>query len=375
MKVTNIALAGAALGLANATPIVKRGISDADILNYALTLEHLEASFYEEGLKNYTQEDFVKAGMNDPFYANLREVASDEKSHVEFLTSALKAAGASPVAACTYNFPSTDVNSFLALASVLEGVGVSAYLGAAASIMNDTYLTAAGSILTVEARHSAYLRASLGEAPYAQAFDNPLDFNEVFTVASPFIASCPSSNGALPVKAFPALTMSNMDTVMTGTKVNLMAGTGFDASATDINAAFITVTGPVWVPLESMGDGKFTVTVPKGVAGQSYVVLTKGNKTATDDNIVAGPAIVEVGKKGAKGSMMGMGMGNRIGNKNMTMSSSAMPTRASTSSMSGWSSTSATAAASSSPVFNGAKRISGSIFGVVGAGVLAAALM
>lgn len=160
--------------------------------------------------------------------------------------------------------------------------------------MNDTYLTAAGSILTVEARHSAYLRASLGEAPYAQAFDNPLDFNEVFTVASPFIASCPSSNGALPVKAFPTLTMSTMDTVMTGTKVNLMAGIGFDASVTDINAAFITITGPVWAPLESMGDGKFTVTVPKGVSGQSYVVLTKGNKTATDDNIVAGPAIVEV---------------------------------------------------------------------------------
>ncbi|OQD84639.1 hypothetical protein PENANT_c012G07093 [Penicillium antarcticum] len=375
MKVTNIALAGATLGLASATPVVKRDISDADILNYALTLEHLEATFYAEGLKNYTQEDFVKAGMHDPFYANIQEVASDEKSHVDFLTSALKAAGASPVAACTYNFPSTDVNSFLALASVLEGVGVSAYLGAAASIMNDSYLTAAGSILTVEARHSAYLRASLGEKPYAQAFDNPLDFNEVYTVASPFIVSCPSSNGALPVKAFPALTMSDMSAVMTGSKVSLMAGSGFDMSATDIMAAFITVTGPVWAPLESMGDGKFTVTVPEGVAGQSYVVLTKGNKMATDDNIVAGPAIVEVGKKGAKGNMMGMGMGNGMGKKNMTMSSpSAMPTRASTSSMP-WSSTSATAAASSSPVFNGAKKMSGSIIGVVGAGVFAAALM
>ncbi|KAJ5297891.1 hypothetical protein N7508_008140 [Penicillium antarcticum] len=375
MKVTNIALAGATLGLASATPVVKRDISDADILNYALTLEHLEATFYAEGLKNYTQEDFVKAGMHDPFYANIQEVASDEKSHVDFLTSALKAAGASPVAACTYNFPSTDVNSFLALASVLEGVGVSAYLGAAASIMNDSYLTAAGSILTVEARHSAYLRASLGEKPYAQAFDNPLDFNEVYTVASPFIVSCPSSNGALPVKAFPALTMSDMSAVMTGSKVSLMAGSGFDMSASDIMAAFITVTGPVWAPLESMGDGKFTVTVPEGVAGQSYVVLTKGNKMATDDNIVAGPAIVEVGKKGAKGNMMGMGMGNGMGKKNMTMSSpSAMPTRASTSSMP-WSSTSATAAASSSPVFNGAKKMSGSIIGVVGAGVFAAALM
>jgi hypothetical protein len=55
-----------------------------------------------------------------------------------------------------------------------------------------------GSILTVEARHSAYLRSYLGEAPSGQAFDNPLDFNEVFTLAAPFIASCPSSNGMLP---------------------------------------------------------------------------------------------------------------------------------------------------------------------------------
>lgn len=61
----------------------------ADILNYALTLEHLEASFYQEGLQNYTQADFVNAGYMDPFYANLMEVASDEQTHVSFLTQAL----------------------------------------------------------------------------------------------------------------------------------------------------------------------------------------------------------------------------------------------------------------------------------------------
>lgn len=93
----------------------------ADILNYALTLEHLEASFYEEGIKNYTQADFMSAGCKDPFYANLQSVASDEKAHVQFLTTALSAAGAKPVEKCTYSFPSTDVKSFLALGSVLEG--------------------------------------------------------------------------------------------------------------------------------------------------------------------------------------------------------------------------------------------------------------
>lgn len=61
----------------------------ADILNYALTLEHLEATFYEEGLNNYTREDFVKAGFKDSFYVNLQEIASDEKTHVSFLTQAL----------------------------------------------------------------------------------------------------------------------------------------------------------------------------------------------------------------------------------------------------------------------------------------------
>lgn len=163
--------------------------------------------------------------------------------------------------------------------------------------MDKTYLTAAGSILTVEARHSAYLRAALGEAPSAQPFDNPLDFNEVYTVASPFIVSCPDSNEQLPVKAFPSLMMSSMDmdAVMTGQKVELMVGDGFkDMNATDVHAAFVTVTGPVWADVMSSGQGKYTVTVPKGVAGQSYVVLTNGDKQVSDDNILAGPAIIEV---------------------------------------------------------------------------------
>ena len=132
------------------------------------------------------------------------------------------AAGVTPVEKCEYDFGYKDVATFLATASILEGVGVSAYLGAAADIMSKTYLTAAGSILTVEARHSAYLRAKLEQSPFPQAFDAPLSLNQVFSLASGFITSCPESNPALPVKAFPALALEATSPIKTGDTVTLL---------------------------------------------------------------------------------------------------------------------------------------------------------
>jgi len=280
-------------GLASAAPTKRAdGPGDAVILNYALTLEHLENNFYKQGLANFTEADFAAAGYSSDVYNRIKTISSDEATHVSFLTTALTAAGASPVKECTYAFGVTSVQSFLATASILEGVGVSAYLGAAADIMSKTYLTAAGSILTVEARHSAFIRGTIKESPFPQPFDAPLDYNEVYTLAAPFITACPKDNAALPVKAFPALAASSSDKSIKEGSTVLLSTSGYKIEG-KVYAAFVAVTGPTFVEAKAV-DGGFEVVVPKGFAGQSYVVLTSCNTAATDDTIVSWPAIVEI---------------------------------------------------------------------------------
>jgi len=259
-------------------------INDGVILNYALTLEHLENTFYHEALTKFSEADFRKAGVNPEFYCNLKEIASDEATHVSFLSGALSAAGVTPTSVCTYDFGADTVENYLAVANILEGVGVSAYLGAAQYISNKAYLTAAGSILTVEARHSAYLRDNqlIRESPFPSPFDVPLDFDEVYSLAALFIKSCPESNPTLPVKAFPVLS-GPAGFAKVGDKLAITVPKSVDAKA----AYFVTILGPVSAPLEGSGSS-YTVTVPEGVqGGQEYLLLTSSTDKPTDDNILS----------------------------------------------------------------------------------------
>lgn len=125
-----LALAGSGHARPHTNSLKKRQtlatFNDVDILNYALTLEHLEDKFYREALANFTQADFASAGYDATFYTNLVEISEDETTHVTFLTGALSAAGATPVKECTYAFGITSVAAFVATASVFEGLGTSA---------------------------------------------------------------------------------------------------------------------------------------------------------------------------------------------------------------------------------------------------------
>lgn len=165
-----------------------------------------------------------------------------------------------------------------------------------ADIMNKTYLGAAGSILTVESRHSSYIRAGNGLSPFPYPFDNPLDFDEVYTLAAPFIASCPSSNPALPVKAFPSLTLDTSQPmpVKPGDTVTFDLSSGCELSGKTPSGAWIGPTGPVFVPVTVNGNTVSSTVPSTGIAGQSYFVLNSDNTAVSDDKVLAGPAVVEV---------------------------------------------------------------------------------
>ncbi|RDB16652.1 Protein rds1 [Hypsizygus marmoreus] len=264
---------------------VKRAsaIDDATVLNFALTLEHLENAFYKGALEKFDDKAFIHAGLPSWARGRFAQVAAHEKTHVEFLSSALGNKATKP---CTYNFPYTDPRSFAALSQVLEGVGVSAYTGAARLISNKDYLTAAASILSTEARHASWVAAAVNKvAGWSGSFDVPLSLNEVYTLAAPFIVSCPSTNPALPVKPFPTLTFSAKSVPGSASTVTFESST---ASSTELFAVFFTGLSQEVVPLV---DG--TVVIPKDVRGLVYAVISTNGTMASDDNIVAGPAILE----------------------------------------------------------------------------------
>ena len=87
------------------------------------------------------------------------------------------------VAPCSYYFNVSSPLEFVITATLVQGVTVSAYLGAIPIVQDSSLRTVLSSILTVEARHTAFVRAALGEAPFASPFDTPIDLSEAYTLA------------------------------------------------------------------------------------------------------------------------------------------------------------------------------------------------
>ncbi len=171
---------------------VDLGGGDLGVLNYAYALEQLEAAFYTQVIAT------PYAGMSGYERTLLTDIRNHEVSHREFFKKAL---GANRIPDLQVNFSAVnfgDRASVLKTAMTFEDLGVSAYNGGGAAIQNPKYLAAAGSIVSVEARHAATIRDMM--MPFTQSFagddvitrggvdvSNPP--SAVLRAAGPFIAT------------------------------------------------------------------------------------------------------------------------------------------------------------------------------------------
>ena len=177
--------AGAVYGTFMVGPFVRKALAmseggDVGILNFALTLEYLESSFYEEAK--------TRAKASGELKSLIGLLADDEKQHVEALKATIVKFGGKPVAEPKFDFTYGDTAGFLKLAQTFEDTGVSAYNGAGPSIKSKEVLGAAGSIVQVEARHAAAIRLQNKEEPAPEAFDPALGEAQVLKAVEPFIA-------------------------------------------------------------------------------------------------------------------------------------------------------------------------------------------
>jgi serine-rich repeat adhesion-like glycoprotein len=176
--------AGAVYGAVVVGPFVGKalamsGSSDVDILNFALTLEYLESTFYKEAKSRAKASGELKSLID--------LIGRDEDEHVGALTETIKKLGGKPVAEPKFDFPYSGTSGFLKLAQTFEDTGVSAYNGAAPQIKSKEVLEAAGSIVQVEARHAAAIRLQNGDEPAPVAFDPALSEAKVLKAVEPFI--------------------------------------------------------------------------------------------------------------------------------------------------------------------------------------------
>ncbi len=158
--------------------------NDIEILNYALTLEHLEAAFYVGVVAGTALTD-----ANEK--ATFTIIRDHEAAHVDALTKAITAAGGTPVKPRqSYKFGDlNDRQNVLNLASTFEPTGVGAYDGAAFEIKNKDYLVVAGQIVQIEARHTATIREIINPNanPVPDTYEKTLRPPTVLDAVKPFL--------------------------------------------------------------------------------------------------------------------------------------------------------------------------------------------
>ncbi|KIK54401.1 hypothetical protein GYMLUDRAFT_904371 [Collybiopsis luxurians FD-317 M1] len=292
---TILALAVPAAYAAPLRTTAKRAAIDITVLQFANVLEQLESQFYSAGLQKFQDSDFAAAGFTASTIATqqITNIQSDEATHASVLEAELTNLGASAISTCTFNFDSalTDVATMAATARVVENLGVSAYLGAASLLTDPQLLEAAGSILTVEARHQTILNVLSGTGTaIPSAFDLALTPSEVLAIASPFISGCD-----LGLPANPTLTVTNTGTVSQGTSLTFQSSAiNSSVDTSSLSCQMMVGGNPIAISLPYN-----QCIVPNTVNGPVAIYITSDNNPlqnnvvnrASANNVLAGPTM------------------------------------------------------------------------------------
>ena len=168
--------------LRDPSALAQASMSDLEILNYALTLEYLEADFYAQGIAGGILQG-RELELVDP-------IAQHEAAHVAALTDTVNQLGGTPADKPQFTYPDgtfTDRTTFLTTASTFEELGVTAYHGQITVIESVDILAAAAAIAGVESRHAAILADLTGGNPFPAPVERTATMEEVLAAATPFI--------------------------------------------------------------------------------------------------------------------------------------------------------------------------------------------
>ena len=182
---------------------VNLGTGDLGVLNYAYALEQLEAAFYAAVLAG---DYYASAPAAEKTL--LEDLEAHERAHADFFRTVINSVGTA-IPALEVDFSSIDFSSrssVLTTAQTFEDLGVSAYNGAGQLLENADYLTLAGKIVSVEARHAAAIRSTNSDSPTAFANSEVVDSSgldaarsprEVLTMAAAFITTPIDASGII----------------------------------------------------------------------------------------------------------------------------------------------------------------------------------
>jgi hypothetical protein len=166
-------------------------VNDIGILQFALMLEIQQTLFYKKAFSQFSVEEMLSVGLSESQIIELNNAAIIEQIHVDTIVSVLSSLGQKPLNQPKFFFEFASPVDFIEILAVQEIVGTGAYLGAAPFVESKDILSAAASILAIEARQSSFVNTILGNNAFSAAFETSLSIEQVVTIVAPFIVDVP----------------------------------------------------------------------------------------------------------------------------------------------------------------------------------------